>query len=221
MAKFGYRKPSIKKSISARTTGKVKRKIKSSINPAYGKKGMGWVNNPKKAAYGKVYNKTSRSSYKTNKSQSSKGCGCGCGTIFAILFAIGIIGMLLEGFTTIIQVLAMISIFIGLPGTFISIVILFIMFLIKKYHLVATWYTITLTNFAAYLLGVIIIGFPIAPHIVIWIFQTILFLIVFVIVTNNKNFKAYVKSITPRDSSPFDNKEALEKQNDDEDEWDF
>lgn len=59
--KVGYRKPSIKKSIKARTTGKVKRRIKSSINPAYGKKGMGWINDPKKAAYNKVYNKTTRS----------------------------------------------------------------------------------------------------------------------------------------------------------------
>ncbi|NBI06829.1 hypothetical protein [Senegalia massiliensis] len=56
--KVGFRKPSIKKSIKARTTGKVKRKIKSSIDPTYGKKGMGWVKNPKKAAYNKVYKKT-------------------------------------------------------------------------------------------------------------------------------------------------------------------
>ena len=56
--KFGPRKPSLKKSLKARTTGKAKRKIKSSINPAYGKKGTGWVRNPKKAAYNKVYKKT-------------------------------------------------------------------------------------------------------------------------------------------------------------------
>lgn len=56
--KVGFRKPSIKKSIKARTTGKVKRKIKSSIDPTYGKKGMGWVKDPKKAAYNKVYKKT-------------------------------------------------------------------------------------------------------------------------------------------------------------------
>lgn len=56
--KFGPRKPSFKKSIKARTTGKLKRQIKSSINPYYGKKGMGWVRNPKKALYNKVYNKT-------------------------------------------------------------------------------------------------------------------------------------------------------------------
>lgn len=56
--KIGVRKPSLKKSIKARTTGKMKRKLKKSINPLYGKKGMGWVNNPKKAMYNKVYNKT-------------------------------------------------------------------------------------------------------------------------------------------------------------------
>lgn len=57
--KIGMRKPSIKKSIKARTTGRAKRAVKSTVNPLYGKKGMGWVNNPKKAAYNKVYNKTS------------------------------------------------------------------------------------------------------------------------------------------------------------------
>lgn len=57
--KVGVRKPSLKKSIKARTTGKAKRAVKSAVNPLYGKKGTGWVNNPKKSAYNKVYNKTS------------------------------------------------------------------------------------------------------------------------------------------------------------------
>ncbi|MCA9766026.1 MAG: hypothetical protein KC455_06380 [Carnobacterium sp.] len=56
--KFGLRKPSIKKSISARTTGRAKRAIKKAVIPGYGKKGMGWIKNPKKAAYNKVYKKT-------------------------------------------------------------------------------------------------------------------------------------------------------------------
>lgn len=60
--KFGIRKPSLKKSIKARTTGKLKRTIKSSINPLYGKRGMGIINNPKKALYNKIYNKTTISS---------------------------------------------------------------------------------------------------------------------------------------------------------------
>ncbi|WP_414838441.1 hypothetical protein [Carnobacterium sp. TMP28] len=56
--KFGLRKPSIKKSISARTTGRAKRAIKKAVIPGYGKKGMGWIKNPKKAAYNNVYKKT-------------------------------------------------------------------------------------------------------------------------------------------------------------------
>lgn len=51
--KIGYRKPSVKKSLSARTTGRAKRMLKSSINPTYGKNGMGLINNPKKAVYNK------------------------------------------------------------------------------------------------------------------------------------------------------------------------
>ena len=56
--KFGMRTPSLKKSIKARTTGKAKRSIKKAVIPGYGKKGMGWIKNPKKAAYNKVYKKT-------------------------------------------------------------------------------------------------------------------------------------------------------------------
>lgn len=56
--KIGMRKPSIKKSIKARTTGKVKRKVKKAVVPGYGKKGMGWIKSPKKALYNKVYKKT-------------------------------------------------------------------------------------------------------------------------------------------------------------------
>ncbi|GFO52338.1 hypothetical protein NF717_11595 [Lactococcus formosensis] len=56
--KFGMRKPSIKKSFKARTTGKAKRKVKKVVIPAYGKKGTGIIKNPKKAVYNKVYKKT-------------------------------------------------------------------------------------------------------------------------------------------------------------------
>lgn len=56
--KFGMRTPSLKRSISARTTGQLKRSVKRAIIPGYGKKGMGWIENPKKALYNKVYHKT-------------------------------------------------------------------------------------------------------------------------------------------------------------------
>lgn len=56
--KFGMRTPSLKRSISARTTGQLKRSVKRAIIPGYGKKGMRWIKNPKKALYNKVYHKT-------------------------------------------------------------------------------------------------------------------------------------------------------------------
>ena len=73
--KFGVRKPSIKKSISARTTGKLKRQVKRAVNPLYGKKGMGYVHDPQKAIYNKVYNKTTlgtKGILKSNTSSSPK-----------------------------------------------------------------------------------------------------------------------------------------------------
>lgn len=57
--KFGMRKPSLKKSLKARTTGKAKRAVKKSINPTYGKKGAGFAKNPSRAVKNKVYKKTS------------------------------------------------------------------------------------------------------------------------------------------------------------------
>ncbi|WP_096187167.1 hypothetical protein [Evansella halocellulosilytica] len=57
--KIGMRKPSLKKSLKARTTGRAKRSVKKAVSPGYGKKGVGWVKNPKKAPNNKVYRKTS------------------------------------------------------------------------------------------------------------------------------------------------------------------
>lgn len=62
--KFGIRTPSIKKRISARTS--VKRQI---VHRAGLKmpRGYGWVRNPKKYAYNKVYNRTSFDVFKLLK----------------------------------------------------------------------------------------------------------------------------------------------------------
>lgn len=56
--KIGFRKPSLKKSFKAITTGKAKRKLKKALIPGYGKKGVGVIKNPKRTIYNKVYNKT-------------------------------------------------------------------------------------------------------------------------------------------------------------------
>ena len=57
--KFGLRTPSLKRSLKARTTGRAKRAVKKALIPGYGKKGTGWIMNPRKAAYNKIYHKTS------------------------------------------------------------------------------------------------------------------------------------------------------------------
>ena len=57
--KFGMKTLMIKKSIKARTTGKAKRTVKKALIPGYGKISAGCIKNPKKAAYNKVYKKTS------------------------------------------------------------------------------------------------------------------------------------------------------------------
>jgi hypothetical protein len=53
--KFGFRKPSLKKRIAARTS--VKRVIRHQLG-FKAPKGFGWLTNPKKAAYNRIYNKT-------------------------------------------------------------------------------------------------------------------------------------------------------------------
>lgn len=56
--KVGMRKPSLKKSLKARTTGRVKRAVKSTVNPFYGKKGMGFIKNPERSIKNSIYKKT-------------------------------------------------------------------------------------------------------------------------------------------------------------------
>ncbi|WHY86983.1 hypothetical protein QNH39_03710 [Neobacillus novalis] len=62
--KFGMRKPSLKKRISARTS--IKRQI---VHRAGLKmpRGYGWLRNPKKYAYNKVYNRTTFDIFKLIK----------------------------------------------------------------------------------------------------------------------------------------------------------
>jgi hypothetical protein len=62
--KFGMRKPSLKKRISARTS--IKRQV---IHRAGLKmpRGWGWLRDPKKYVYNKVYNKTSFDIFKIIK----------------------------------------------------------------------------------------------------------------------------------------------------------
>lgn len=54
--KFGIRKPSIKRSLAARTS--VKRMAQNKLGMK-APRGLGWVTDPKRAAYNRAYNRTS------------------------------------------------------------------------------------------------------------------------------------------------------------------
>ena len=57
MVRFGFRIPSLKKRLSARTS--VKRYVRNSLGLKV-PRGWGWITNPRKAAYNRVYNRTTR-----------------------------------------------------------------------------------------------------------------------------------------------------------------
>jgi hypothetical protein len=54
--KFGFRTPSLRKRIAARTS--IKRYVRHSLG-FKAPRGWGWLTNPKRAAYNRVYNRTS------------------------------------------------------------------------------------------------------------------------------------------------------------------
>ena len=72
-----FRKTSLKASFKARTTGRAKRVVKRAIIPGYGKKGTGFIKNPKRSMYNAVYHRTSIDTLKPikNKKRTTKGQG--------------------------------------------------------------------------------------------------------------------------------------------------
>lgn len=56
--RFGMHKPSVKRMIKARTTGRAKRAVKKAVIPGYGRRGMGFVKNPKRSVKGAIYRRT-------------------------------------------------------------------------------------------------------------------------------------------------------------------
>jgi hypothetical protein len=69
--KIGIRKPSLKKRIAARTS--VKRIVRHNLG-LKAPRGYGWLTKPKKAAYNRIYNRT------------TKGCGTRVLILLAVLF---------------------------------------------------------------------------------------------------------------------------------------
>lgn len=56
--KVGIRKPNVKKALKAKTSGRLKRDVKSTVNPLYSKRGLGYAKDPKRAIKNKAYKKT-------------------------------------------------------------------------------------------------------------------------------------------------------------------
>ena len=57
MVRFGFRAPSLKKRLSARTS--LKRAVRHRLG-LKAPRGWGWITNPRKAAYNRIYSRTTR-----------------------------------------------------------------------------------------------------------------------------------------------------------------
>lgn len=96
-----FRRRSITKSITARTSAKYKRQIKKKILPGYGKKGAGVIKDPKKSMYNAICNRTTIDTRKISKSKQAKNdksdnkLGCGCAT--TLIFFGAIVGQMIGG----------------------------------------------------------------------------------------------------------------------------
>lgn len=53
--KIGIRTPSLKKTLKAKTTGRIKRSLKSNVIPFYGQSGIGLIKNPTKSIKNRIY----------------------------------------------------------------------------------------------------------------------------------------------------------------------
>ncbi|MCL5951185.1 MAG: hypothetical protein M1132_05590 [Chloroflexi bacterium] len=60
--RFRIRRPSIRKSIAARTSGK--RVVRNTLG-LRAPRGFGWFTNPRRATYNRIYNRTTRGCFRT------------------------------------------------------------------------------------------------------------------------------------------------------------
>lgn len=92
--KVGIRTPSPKKIVKAKTTRRIKRAVKSSYNPIYGKEYVGYLKDPERAVKNKIYHKVTfdpLSFAKKGVNQDSK-------AILAPIVLFYLMAMLCEGF---------------------------------------------------------------------------------------------------------------------------
>lgn len=65
--KIGMRTPSPTRSVKAKTTGRLNRAVKKSVNPVYGRKGVGYIKDPERAIKNKIYHKVTYDPLKSMK----------------------------------------------------------------------------------------------------------------------------------------------------------
>ena len=87
--RFGPRRPSFKKRIAARTSWE--HYVRHSLGWK-APRGMGWLTNPKKAAYNRVYHRTTFDIFKV--SRGKQGRRGGASGFVGLLFAIGFIWLI-------------------------------------------------------------------------------------------------------------------------------
>ncbi len=81
MARSYFRMPSLKKRIAARTSWK--RYVRHSMG-LKAPRGWGWLTNPKKAAYNRVYSRTSKGCLVSLALLASLGCAA-CGAVWWLI----------------------------------------------------------------------------------------------------------------------------------------
>lgn len=114
-----YRKPSFKKSFSAKTKGRATRTINRTCNSYYGKKGSGWINDPERAAYNHLYNKTTQSVHDHSSFDSGLGFIGNCSSF---------IGGLLMAFASLLQFALMLFMIAFNVGVIVVIIKIFLFF---------------------------------------------------------------------------------------------
>jgi hypothetical protein len=82
--RFGFRKPSLRKSVAARTS--LKRYARHSLG-LKAPRGWGWLTNPKRAAYNRIYNRTTFGWQDLLRLGSRRGRAQGCLVAIAVPMA--------------------------------------------------------------------------------------------------------------------------------------
>ena len=121
--KFGIRTPSLKKRLSARTSWK--RIVRHNLG-LKAPRGWGWVTNPKKAAYNRVYNRTSISvdrlfaggSKRSHSRNSSTTSLSGFVFFVGMMFVVYLLGAVVSKLTPLQILLAAAVVLVSLPAAF-------------------------------------------------------------------------------------------------------